>query len=244
MYFSRLGLAIALCCILGLFLSSCNIINIFGGSNGTKQGTQHKHIYDSFSGPQEGHWPPAPKNASNISGLPNFSAIRVQNAVAEVQIAAILNKDSALQQALGQRFTSFEIDILENSGDLAQSSYFNYDSNETIDVIVTSDGEVQLETFAASQQQPPENIEEISKAIELAKDDFLNNGFNKVSELQGTAMLAFPKRDYVTETGNSFFPTRKLYVTFGVGGGLEPDYSALVDLSSNTVDVSGTIGRY
>ncbi len=238
---SRLGLAILLCGILGFFLSSCNISNFIGGA---KQSTQHKHIYDSFSGPTEGYWPPTPKNVSSFSGVPNFSAIQVQNSVTEVQVSAILSKDNALQQALGERYTSFAVDILENSSDLAQSSYFNYATNETIDVRVSNSGEVKLEKFAAHKQQPPENTEEVRKAIALAKSDLVTGGFNEVTELQGTAMLAFPKRSYVEETGNTFFPTRKLYVTFGVGAGLEPKYSALVDLSNSTVESSGNIGRY
>jgi len=239
MYFYRVGLLIALASVIALVLSSCNLLG--GASNSPEE---HTHIYDSFTGPEDGFWPPAPKSATSFSGIPSFSPLQMQNAVAEAQVSIILGNDSNLNQILGNRYTSFEIDILEDTSDLARSSYFNYNTNETIDVTVSSSGEVNVDKFPASKQQPPENTEEVRKAIDLAKANFLSNGTSAVADLTGTAMLAFPDRDYFQETGNGFFPTRKLYVTFGVGGGLEPTYSALVDLSNNTVDSSGSIGRY
>jgi len=242
MNFSRIGLVIVLPCSIALILSSCNLLG--GARTGINTPEQHDHIYDSFTGPKDGYWPPEPKNASNISGIPSFSPLQVQNAVVSAQVSTILGNDAALKQALGSRYTSFEIDILEDNNNLASSSYFNYNTNETIDVTVSSSGEVNFQTFPATTQQPPENNTEVTKAIDLAKADFLSNGQTKVSDLKGTAMLAFPDRDDFEETGHGFFPTRKLYVTFGVGGGLEPTYSALVDLSNNTVENSGSIGRY
>ena len=216
--------------------------------------TDHKHIIGvDFTGTDDGIWPPQALGASNISPVRNYTEGLQGLTLASSFVAKErFEKHSGLRSIRGSRYASFEIDIVDEKAvagkdteDIyARTSYFNYISNLTIDAWIDENDTIQYKVDPAYQTQPPENREEEAKAVELAKADLLSKGFSDVSNLQGTAMLAFPSATEVASTGKSFYSERILYATFGEGDGEVPVYKALVNLSQNTVSDSGKVAGY
>ena len=102
------------------------------------------------------------------------------------------------------------------------------------------DGSVNSKVYAAEVYQPAEHPQETEDAIGLARVALSASSFD-VTDLQATAMLAFPPVAEMIAEQQHFYPQRTLYVTFGTGEGELPVYSALVDLSSATVIEHGLL---
>lgn len=237
-----------------LILSSCQAVPTATDPDPVTKNPDHKHILGvEFTSPDSGIWPPQALNASNVTGVRNYAnGIQQQTLAAGVAVAGRFERSDALSTIRGNRYTSFEIDIVnekevvgkEVEDVFARTTYFNYDSNLTIDAWIDGNDSIQYSVKPASQTQPPENREEEAKAIELAKADLLSLGYSDVTSLTGTAMLAFPTATEVASTGHNFYAERILYATFGQGNGEVPVYKALVNLSQNTVSGSGKIASY
>lgn len=232
-----------------LMLSSCQLEQ-------TKEPTvdNHKHILGvEFTNADSGIWPPQALNATNVVGVRNYaSGIKSQTLAAGVVLKERFERDATLQNIRGNRYASFEIEIIneeevvgKDSEDVyARTTYYNYDSNLTIDAWIDGNDTIQYSVQAGYETQPPENREEEANAVALAKTALLSQGFSDAATLKGTAMLAFPNETYVERTGQYFYADRILYATFGQGDGEVPVYSALVNLSKNTVSDSGKIATY
>ena len=235
-----------------LILSSCQAVP--NTTDPITKDPDHKHILGvEFTSNDSGIWPPQALNATNISGVRNYAqGIQVQTLAASVMVKDRFEKSPALSTIRGNRYASFEIDIVDETKDVskdtedifARTTYYNYDSNLTIDAWIDANDTIQYSVNPAYTTQPPENREEEAQAIELAKAELLSMGYGDVSGLTGTAMLAFPSATEVESTGHSFYAERVLYATFGQGNGEIPVYKALVNLSRNTVSGSGKIASY
>ena len=236
-----------------LILSSCQLLP---NNEPTTEPTvdNHKHILGvEFTSADSGIWPPEALNATNVVGVRNYaSGIQSQTLATSVIVKERFERDAALQNIRGSRYASFEIEIVNEKEDTTQksediyarTSYYNYDSNLTVDAWIDSADAIQYSVTPGYETQPPENREEEASAVALAKAALLSEGFSDVSTLKGTAMLAFPNKAEVERTGNYFYSDRILYATFGQGDGEVPVYSALVNLSKNTVSDSGKIATY
>jgi len=253
--FNRLVLPICLASM--LILSSCQLRgNSDNPDSNPATNPDHKHIIGvEFTGTGDGGvWPPQAVGATNITPVRNYAAsgIGVQTLASSFVAKERFDKHPSLNSIRGSRYTSFEIDIIEGKdvggkdteNIYARTTYFNYVSNLTIDAWIDGDDTIQYSVQPAYETQPPENREEEAKAVELAKADLLSKGFGDVSNLTGTAMLAFPTATEVESTGHSFYANRILYATFGRGNGEVPVYKAVVNLSNNTVSGSGKIAAY
>lgn len=248
-------LALPISLITMLILSSCQL---FGSpDNPTSNPTtnpDHKHIIGvDFTGNDAGIWPPQALGATNIEPVRNYTlGLKPQTLASSFVVKERFDNHPGLKSIRGSRYASFEIEISDdvvvdakdNDVIFAQTTYYNYLSNLTIDAWIDSNDSVQYTVKPASETQPPENREEEAEAIKLAKADLLSKGFGDVTSLKGTAMLAFPSADEVEATGKDFYSERILYATFGQGNGEVPVYKALVNLSQNTVSDSGKVASY
>jgi len=146
-----------------------------------------------------------------------------------------------VRDSLGSEYREIEAYLGDDkSSEVANLIFYNYATNETVGVKLDKDGSVITEVFSASSFQPNEHPQEVEDAISLASADLATNGFD-LTDLQGTAMLAFPPVNEIESQNSHFYPQRMLYVTFGSGQGELPLYTALVDLSANSVVESGLV---
>ncbi len=234
-------------------LSACQLEPTDGSTNNPTQSSEHKHIIGvDFAGSDSGEWPPVALNATNISPIRNYTqGLQAQNLASSVIVKERFDKHNGLRSIRGNRYASFEVDIVDDKevagkdseGVYARTTYFNYVSNLTIDAWIDSNDQIQYSVEPAYTTQPPENREEEAQAVELAKADLTAKGYD-VSSLIGTAMLAFPSTSEIAQTGQNFYTERILYATFGQGNGEVPVYTALVNLSQNTVSNSGEVASY
>lgn len=239
-----------------LILSSCQSVETTDDPNKNPvTSPDHKHITGvEFTGSGDGtSWPPQAVNATNESAIRNYTqGLQSQTLASSFVVKERFEKHTGLRSIRGSRYASFEIDIIDekivvgkdSDNVYARTSYYNYPSNLTIDAWIDGNDNIQYTVDPAYLTQPPENREEEAQAVELAKADLLSKGYGDVSNLIGTAMLAFPTEAEVASTGNNFYSERILYATFGEGNGAVPVYKAVVNLSQNTVSDSGKIATY
>lgn len=232
---------------LGLILISSIFIFVAcqQGSNSTDT-TDHSH--GQHTGVQvdatgfEGTWPPQPKDMSKtgiVAG--NFRTQSSKNVQKAEFQAAVLN-DAAIINALGNDYTVLDVNVSRDKAGnaLPEVVLFSYSNNVTVLATVTRDNRVLHTVSAAEDYQFPENQEDINRSITLARAALIDQGFAGAANLNAHSMLTFPDRN----AEKAFHDVRMLYVTLGAGNGVEPDYTAWVDLTNNQVVESGPIGRY
>lgn len=186
------------------------------------------------------YWPPQLDGMSNQQALPSTARSRARNSVLAAARSSLLNNPE-VREALGPTISEYNATLGDPKGDATASFvYYNYSSDQTVEVTLKRDGSIALQTFDASQFQPTENSDDIASAINLAKTTLESGGYITAG-LTGTAMLAYPPANKTQNLSDIFYPQRVLYVTFGSGDGELPDYSALVNLSTATVSEFGTI---
>ncbi len=213
---------------------------------GVQTTTQLAEIY--FTDSNEDIWPPQPRNISNVKKLIPVSgnekdAGRSEKTSAKDAKLAIFS-DPKLVAELGDNYAVLTHHHREDkAGNLTQieSEFFIYTSNKVLTAKYSANGTVSYTLTDASSYQPPESQQEVQKAVALASIALNEQGFADHIHLKGTALLAYPTASEVAKDGKVFFSDRKLYVTFGPGGGAIPNYRALVNLSKGSVESSGAM---
>jgi hypothetical protein len=226
------------------WLAACVVAGVAGCSDsdgvavidnlpGQGQHTPHTDI-------QQGVWPPQPLGMTNEEALPSSARESAQGGVVNAARGVVMNNPS-VRQVLGDDYIEFDGSLGESKGDITASFLlFSYTANSTVEVNLSRSGEVTTTTYPAAEFQPTEHASEVERAIALAETALTNSGF-ETAGLTGTAMLAFPPSSADTDIGQQFYPERVMYVTFGPGDGELPTYSALANLSTNTVSEEGLI---
>ncbi len=196
--------------------------------------------HTDHTGPAEGIWPPQPANMTNVEPYPASARSGVLHGVLNAAKSSILNNPQ-VRQSLGGDYREIAASLGDRKSDnVARVVFYNYATDETIDVALGSDGAISNDIYAASVYQPTEHPQEVEDAIALAGNVLSNDSFD-ISNLQGTAMLAFPPERDIASSQQQFYPQRMMYVTFGPGNGAMPVYTALVDLSGSRVVEHGLV---
>jgi len=196
--------------------------------------------HTSHTGPADGVWPPQPANMTNAQPYPASARQGALSGVLMAARSAVLNNPE-VRASLGNDYREIDSSLgAHKSDEVAGFVFYNYATDETLDISLQSDGSVDNEIFPASVFQPSEHPQEQADAIDLARIELTNSSFD-VTGLQATAMLAFPAESEIQSIEQHFYPQRVLYVTFGPGQGEMPVYAALVDLSGATVLEHGLV---
>lgn len=223
-----------------LFLMCALVAGCGGGSvNDSHSGHAHNHGIAEI---EPGVWPPTLANIENEQKLPPSTRTRGSDIIIATARESVLN-NPAIRSLLGNNYAEFESSVADKkSGNVATFQFYNYNENKTIEAVMASDGSITHDLYTSEQYQPTENSDEVTQAISLAAAAFDNDGID-ITALTGTAMLAYkPVASNQDATASSqYYPERMLYVTFGAGNGLEPEYRALVNLSQQSVIDSGEI---
>ena len=188
-------------------------------------------------------WPPQPQNITEITALD----VATDNA-SELLAKTVrsIKSQGSFDGLLGTRHEVLaRHELRDKSGKLTsiEVEIFDYDANQVLTVELAADRStvVNHTLKAAHLYQPPESQDEVRRAIELAAIALDQQGFTNPFNLKGTGLLAYPTAAQSAASGFHFFNDRKIYVTFGDGKGVLPEYRALVNLSTGIVESSGAI---
>lgn len=209
----------------------------------TQTENSHQHSTPAsvrFTSVADDIWPPQPRNATNLQRFAQ-AATGISNQTSAVKRAALNNPQVAA--SLGDDFQDFASTTrtMKNGENQTTLEFYNYTTDEAIQIEVASDSSIRINKSDASQYQPPESQSEKAAAINIAANALRTDGFADLDQYQGTAMLAYPTASEVAVSGNQFYQQRMLYVTFGVGSGELPAYRALVNLNTQTAVSRGPI---
>lgn len=108
-------------------------------------------------------------------------------------------------------------------------NFFDRQSNQTVTVRESATGQTSVSTTPASTYQPEITAGETAEAVTLARQHFSRQGVTRVQALKGFGILAYKP------TGNGFYATRVIYVSFHHNSDSPPEYVALVDLSQQSI---------
>ncbi|MFK7862195.1 MAG: hypothetical protein AB8B64_25540 [Granulosicoccus sp.] len=207
-----------------MILSACD--------NGVSLSEPHSHSHESVSGIRDGIWPPQPLNMENVERLPTRLRPRARQSVVEIARRSVMNNPDVLN-AIGENYGIFgaSLSLSKSDTDVARFVFYNYETDQTVEAILNKDGNVNVSSLSASEWQPTENPLEIQQAISLARTSLESDGFD-LDSLQGTAMMTYPAQTSSSASTPMFYDTRMLYVTFGMGDGEPPLYSARVDIGA------------
>lgn len=220
-----------------VFVTACSdsdgiLVTDSGGQGTLDSPSSGEHT--PHTGPAEGVWPPQPADMENVEPFPASARAGVLTGVLSAARRSMLNNPQ-VRQSLGSDYREIQASLGDAKGsEVAVVVFYNYASDETIEVSLGRDGAVTIEISAASMYQPMEHPQEELDAIALASSALGNSSFD-ISGLKPTAMLAFPSKRSIQSVDQHFYNQRVLYVTFGPGGGELPVYTALVDLSNAIV---------
>jgi len=232
------------CTLVALLASACSDSNSLlvttEATDGREDGVQSLTEAVMHADPASGVWPPQPDSLENAESYPSSVRAGVMSGILRAARRSVLNNPQ-VKDELGSDYREIDATFGDNKGtDVANIVFYNYATDETVDVAFGKDGSVLSQVYAAEVYQPAEHPQETEDAINLARTALTESSFD-VTNLQATAMLAFPPiTDMLTEQ-KQFYPQRTLYVTFGTGEGAMPIYSALVDLSSASVVEHGLV---
>jgi len=199
---------------------------------------------------QSGLWPPQPKDITNVQAVGSHTPETANRASTQIRESAATNvninpifDNNSVSAAIGDRHAVLATyELTDKAGnDSTEFEIFNYSDNLVVTVSINSDGKVTAKTTAAHEYQPPESQAEVNRAITLARKALSANGYLDHVHLTGTGLLAHPTAAEIARNGEQFYTQRKVYVTFGAGGGVVPNYRALVNLSTEVVEQSGPI---
>lgn len=194
-----------------------------------------------FTDSNQDIWPPQPEDITEVAGIFDTSPSDTS-----AKINSTLKSNLEMLSTLGSRYEILAHQVVRDktdNTDRIDMEIFDYDNNQVVTVKFDEDGRniISHTVSDAHLYQPPESPAEVSRAIKLAAVDLSQQGFTEHTNLTGTGLLAFPTAVQTSTTGANFYSHRKIYVTFGTGNGELPHYRALVNLSTNSVESSGSI---
>lgn len=108
-------------------------------------------------------------------------------------------------------------------------NFFDRQGNQTVTVRESATGQTTVTTTPAATSQPEITAAETAEAVTLARQYFSRQGITRVPALKGFGILAYKP------TGNGFYASRVIYVSFHYNSDSPPEYVALVDLSRQSV---------
>jgi len=264
--FVRHLLPVAVACICMIFVSACDgeseneTIPEDNNSEQTgpeQNGTEPDNHGDNqlpntvrFTDSAENLWPPQPKDITNVQAVgtqprekanPANTQVR-ESAAAQPNSNSIFNNNNVVE-AVGDHYAVLATyELKDKAGNNStEIEIFNYTDNLLVTVSIKADGKITTKTAAAYEYQPAESQVEVQQAITLARTALSANGYLDHERLIGTGLLAHPTAAEIARSGKQFYSQRKIYVTFGMGGGAVPNYRALVNLSTEVVEQSGPI---
>lgn len=217
-------------------------LSVTAGNTGNTDTTNVESVgnHTAHTNVADGIWPPQPAGIEDVEGYPASARSGAAQSVVESARRSLMNNPDT-RAALGDNFRQFDGSLGDNKGDVTASFlFYNYSNNTTVEAHLTREGSIVNNVFPASEWQPPEHADEVIEAIELSQASLVASGY-EVAGLEGTAMLAFPQINQIASAERHYYAERVLYVTFGEGDGEVPVYSALVNLSNNTVTDSGMV---
>lgn len=180
-------------------------------------------------------WPPQPRGITSV--VNRVAAVQGDSRGAGAQrgfgeVEQRVRGRSDVSAALGEQFTRIsQTDMHDKGGGRPTSrlTYFSRSSNTTVEMVSDGVDLLSLKSVPAAQYQPEIVDEESAEAIALARAHFMNLGRSRAAGLKGYAILAY------RPDGKGFYDSRVLYVSFHARADAPPQFSAWVDLSSQSI---------
>lgn len=189
-------------------------------------------------------WPPQPKQIKNVTWLLRESNNQITDKNIGVSGSAAMAGSLSNEDVseLGDRFTF--VSTQKFTGKNSQSTheimtFFSHSNNTTVEVQLLQGERQNVTTISPSSYQPPLTEEEVKEAVNIARESLLQDGFDRIQQLDGYGILAFKPSSEATSEPGGFYDTRVAYVSFHDHIDARPEFIAWVDLSEQTVIKSG-----
>lgn len=190
------------------------------------------HRFDRFT-QYGGTWPPQPKNIENVVWFTNDEPQLSAASAKLVAAAEISAASSAVQAALGSRFTHIGTVSRSGKGETSTKeivTYFSHSNNATVEVQMDAGTIIDVNLIPPTEYQPPLTKSEISEAIVIAREYWDASGYERVHELEGFGILG------LTPNGaTGFNEVRVVYVSFHINADARPEYVGYVDLTNQAM---------
>lgn len=191
-------------------------------------------------------FPPQPRNVSNVRihtpltesveavrvlgvGAASFANV-VGDLNAEAAEAVLLNAD--VRSLLGDRYTLLQSapvrDKKKRSSNAIRVEYFSYSENRTVVVESVNGVVAEINRYAASDRQSPLGEDEKARAIDIARQYWVDRGDPRVNRLTGYAIQTY-------QPDGSHYDSRVAYVSFHAQSPEPPELLTWVDLSEEQV---------
>ncbi len=186
--------------------------------------------------PQNITWPPQPQGLSNV--VDQSDRITYAQRMQErdhrfnlVEQRAARHTQTSHMKFDGMTRLSMRDHWDKKNGEVVERSYHYFDrqTNTTVTVTEPNQGEPRVSSTPAASYQPEITLAEVSEAVNLAKAHFTKQGQTRVKQLNGFGIQAYRPE------GNGFYDGRVIYVSLHVNNDSDPEYVALVDLSSQKI---------
>lgn len=179
-------------------------------------------------------WPPQVKYIQNVTWDSAEVETRTVRNSAETGATAVATQNNEVQALLGERYTFISATPIEDKWVEEtrgyKVTYFSYSNNLTVEATVNEGAVASVETYSASDFQPPLRQNEVDAAIKIARAYWTELGNERVDALQGFTIQTFQ-----TEGDGGYYDTRMSYVSFHVDETAPPELLTWVDLTNETV---------
>jgi len=220
---------------------------IVGEQTATEQTTNnadgHDHLHIGHI-PEDGRfttnngqtmsWPPQVKYIEDTQWNTNTTQVIAGQITETDTVATIATSNPEIILLLGERFTFISAQPIQEKWqdgiDGHRITYFSYSNNITIETVVADEAVQEINTYAASEYQPPLRQNEVDEAIIIARQYWQEQGNSRVNELQGFTIQTFK-----TDDGGGYYDTRMSYVSFHLNETAAPELLTWVDLTTQTV---------
>ncbi|MEE9424890.1 MAG: hypothetical protein V3V18_07900 [Methylococcales bacterium] len=220
--------AIVTICIIGLLFSFTPIVARLTSND-------HHAETDGYTGIGT-EFPPQFNNMENIKYLNRDSNNQAIGSRGSAALISTLSSDDVHE--LGDRFTF--VGTTKTGGKTSQSSktsntYFSHSTNTTVEVLLNQ-GEIEsVKQVSPSEYQPPLTEEEVNEAVKIARETLIEDGFERIQQLEGYGILAFKPSSEISPGDEGFYETRVVYVSFHEHIDARPEFIAWVDLTEQVV---------
>lgn len=200
--------AAAIACTLAL-CSVCGSELYAHGSNPENPGSVKKN--GRFTPNTDGaQFPPQPQQIANGRLIGPVRNSRAEINIAQQSLRRVL-ADPEVTEALGERFAHIHSAPVRSKnngvGSLRRHLFFSHSNNQTVVVLSAANRVQSVSLEAAADNQPALGQTELTEAIDLARNYWLDRGKDSVNTLTGYAIQTF-------QQDGSPFSTRMVYVSF------------------------------